>query len=201
MTVRKRSTIIGGSGFDTLNRQGNHGKFKFISYERFNNTVTSPAPLPPVAANDTATVTRGQGTTINVAANDTSADSTLDLTSIVITQAPASGTAVANANGTVTTRTTAPQPPATASSTPSKTPTGTSPTPPRWPSPSTPRCALTAVNDAGNVTEDATPNTATGNVLTNDTGGTVWYQDRQRRQLCRPPAWHRSLPVNSWHVS
>jgi VCBS repeat-containing protein len=31
---------------------------------------------------------------------------------------------------------------------------------------------LTATNDAAGITEDATPNTVTGNVLTNDTGGT-----------------------------
>src|SRR6185312_5354267 len=31
--------------------------------------------------------------------------------------------------------------------------------------------AVAAVADTGDVTEDATPNTATGNVLTNDTGG------------------------------
>ena len=32
---------------------------------------------------------------------------------------------------------------------------------------------LVVAPDAGNVTEDATPNTATGNVLTNDTSGTA----------------------------
>src|SRR5439155_18877212 len=65
--------------------------------------VTSPAPLAPVAANDTATVTRGGSTTINVATNDTPATGqTLDLTSIAITQQPTSGTVTVNNDGTVT---------------------------------------------------------------------------------------------------
>ena len=103
VTVHRRSVITGGSGFDTLNRQNNHGKLKFKSYERVSNTVTSPAPIPPAAVNDTATVTRGGSTTINVATNDTPATGqSLDLTSIAITQQPAHGTVTVNTNGTVT---------------------------------------------------------------------------------------------------
>jgi VCBS repeat-containing protein len=63
-------------------------------------TVTAPAPI---ALGDTATVASGSSTTINVAANDTATTGrTLDLTSIAITQQPASGTVTANSDGTVT---------------------------------------------------------------------------------------------------
>jgi VCBS repeat-containing protein len=170
VTVRRRSVINGASGFDTLNREGNRGKLKFRNYEDVNNTVQSPAPVPPVAANDTATVTRGGSTTINVAANDTSATSTLDLSSIVITQAPANGTAVANTDGTVTYTNngaiatsdsfeyTIKDQDGTTSNTATVSITVNAP--------------LAAIADSGSVTEDATPNTATGNVLDNDTGGT-----------------------------
>src|SRR5262245_20006272 len=102
-TVSRRSVINGSSGRDTLNRENNHGKLKFLSYEVVNNSVQSPAPIPPVATNDTASVTRGQAVTINVAANDTATGgNTINNGSIIITQAPAHGTAVANPNGTVT---------------------------------------------------------------------------------------------------
>src|SRR5205085_7906537 len=100
-TVRRRSPINGSAGTDTLNRENNHGKLKFLSYEIVNNTVMSPAPVPPVANNDTATAIRGQATTINVASNDTATTGqTINNASITITQAPTHGTAVANANGT-----------------------------------------------------------------------------------------------------
>src|SRR5262249_46901430 len=100
-SVHRRSTIVGGSGTDTLNRENIHGRFKFISFEVVNNSVTSPAPLPPIADSDSASVTRSLSTSINVATNDTSATSTINPASITITQAPAHGTAVANSNGTV----------------------------------------------------------------------------------------------------
>jgi hypothetical protein len=64
-------------------------------------TVTiTPANQPPVANDDDATVTHGQSVVINVLANDTD-DDVLDAGSVVITQLPANGTAVANADGTV----------------------------------------------------------------------------------------------------
>ncbi|MFO0869361.1 MAG: Ig-like domain-containing protein [Pirellulales bacterium] len=57
---------------------------------------------PPVAVNDTATTTQGTPVNISVLGNDTDSDGTLDLTGIVIVTNPSHGTAVANANGTVT---------------------------------------------------------------------------------------------------
>jgi VCBS repeat-containing protein len=171
-TVRKRSAVMGGSGTDTLNRQSNHGKWKVAGYEQTNNTVNpTPSNSSPVASDDAATVTQGQSTTISVAANDTSATSTLDLTSISIVQTPTSGTAVANSDGTVT-----------------YTNNGNSATSDGFQytikdqsgnvsnaasvSITVNASALMAVNDQASVVEDARPNTATGNVLTNDTGGT-----------------------------
>jgi VCBS repeat-containing protein len=169
---RKTSLAIGGSGSDTLNRQGNHGKLKVISFEHVNNTVQSPAPLPPIAANDTATVTRGGNTTINVAANDTSATSTIDPTSIAITQQPTSGTVAVNNNGTVTYTNNG-----AAAATDSfqytiKDEDGTTSNAATVAITVNAPAALAAAPDAATIVEDATPNTATGNVLANDTGGT-----------------------------
>jgi VCBS repeat-containing protein len=64
--------------------------------------TVSPVNDPPVAVNDVLTVNEGTGGSVNVASNDTDSDGTIDLASIVIIQNPAHGTAVANANGTVT---------------------------------------------------------------------------------------------------
>ena len=63
-------------------------------------TVT-PINDAPVATNDSATVNEGESVTIDLAANDTDSDSTIDLTSIVVTQQPANGTVTVNADGTV----------------------------------------------------------------------------------------------------
>jgi hypothetical protein len=67
-------------------------------------TVTVKAPnVPPVANNDTAGAVAGSTITINVLANDTSATSTINPATVVVTQpAAGGGTATANANGTVT---------------------------------------------------------------------------------------------------
>jgi ribosomal protein L24E len=58
--------------------------------------------VPPVANNDTATVARGGSSTINVAANDSDPDGTLDLTSIQIVSQPTDGTVTVHNDGTVT---------------------------------------------------------------------------------------------------
>ncbi|MBC7854601.1 MAG: cadherin-like domain-containing protein, partial [Pirellulaceae bacterium] len=64
--------------------------------------VTIAVNQRPTAIADSAALAKGATTTINVATNDTDSDGTLNLGSIVITQQPAHGTAVVNANGTVT---------------------------------------------------------------------------------------------------
>jgi len=66
------------------------------------NITVTPVTEAPLAVNDTATVNEGGTQTINLAANDSDAEGTLDLTSIVITQQPTSGTLTVNSDGTVT---------------------------------------------------------------------------------------------------
>jgi VCBS repeat-containing protein len=168
-TVRKTSLVKAGSGSDSYHRNDNHGKIKFRSVEHLDRNVTSAAPVAPTASDDTASVVRGGTTSINVASNDTTADSTsLNLASIVITQAPTNGTATTNSDGTVsytnngaaatsdTFQYTIKDQDGTVSNVATVTITVTN--------------SLTAVNDTASVTEDASPNTTTGNVLTNDTG-------------------------------
>src|SRR6185369_2261719 len=62
----------------------------------------TPANKPPVAANDVASTFVGTPRTINVLANDTDADGTINPASVVIGALPANVTAVAGATGTVT---------------------------------------------------------------------------------------------------
>src|SRR5258708_2884026 len=73
--------------------------------ERFPVPPRLPSVTPvndaPVAVNDQATVNEGALADINLAANDTDADGTIDLTSIVITQNAAHGNIVVNSDGTV----------------------------------------------------------------------------------------------------
>ena len=57
--------------------------------------------LPPVANDDTATVTQGETVEIDILANDTDDDGTLDPDSVEITTEPANGTVTVNNDGTV----------------------------------------------------------------------------------------------------
>ncbi|MFO0813068.1 MAG: Ig-like domain-containing protein [Gemmatales bacterium] len=66
------------------------------------NITITPVNDAPVAVNDTATVEQGSSVIIPVSTNDTDADGTIDLTSIVITTQPTHGTLTVNADGTVT---------------------------------------------------------------------------------------------------
>jgi len=66
------------------------------------NVTATPANKPPVAANDVASTFVGTPRTINVLANDTDADGTINPASVVIGALPANVTAVAGATGTVT---------------------------------------------------------------------------------------------------
>ena len=65
------------------------------------NLRVTPVNDAPVANNDAFTVKEGSTTTLNLAANDSDVDGTLDLTSITITGAPTNGSIVLNADGTV----------------------------------------------------------------------------------------------------
>ena len=66
------------------------------------SAMDSVMNTPPVANNDTATTDENTPVDINVIANDTDSDGTIDPATVIITGNPANGTAVANANGTVT---------------------------------------------------------------------------------------------------
>ncbi|MFK7898944.1 MAG: tandem-95 repeat protein, partial [Myxococcota bacterium] len=61
-----------------------------------------PTNDAPVANDNTAAVNEGASVLIDVAGNDTDAEGTLDLASIVITTAPSYGTLVDNGDGTLT---------------------------------------------------------------------------------------------------
>jgi hypothetical protein len=68
-------------------------------------TVTvsvSAANQPPTAADDSASVTAGQSTTVEVLANDQDSDGSLDASSVQVTSGPSTGTATVNGDGTIT---------------------------------------------------------------------------------------------------
>ncbi len=68
-------------------------------------TVTvsvAAANVPPIATADSATTLVGTPVIINVIANDTDPDGFINPTSVSVVTAPANGTAIASANGTVT---------------------------------------------------------------------------------------------------
>jgi ELWxxDGT repeat protein len=84
-----------------LNRLAVGSKFYFSANDPIMGTeLYSVANSAPTANADTATSTDDAAVTINVLANDTDADSTLDPGSIVITTSPAHGTAIVT-NGAV----------------------------------------------------------------------------------------------------
>ena len=86
------------------------------------NIIVTPVNDAPVANNDAFTVNENSTTTLNLAANDSDVDGTVDLTSIVITAAPTNGSIVVNARRHAwTTPTTVRNAVPTASATPSWT--------------------------------------------------------------------------------
>lgn len=64
--------------------------------------VITASNLPPIANNDSATTASGTAVTVNVVANDTDPDGTINTATITIVTPPLNGTAVANPTGTVT---------------------------------------------------------------------------------------------------
>ena len=64
--------------------------------------VQQTSNQPPTAVNDAATTTEATPVSINVIANDTDPDGTINPATVTITGAAGHGTAVANVNGTVT---------------------------------------------------------------------------------------------------
>ena len=64
--------------------------------------LQQPSNQAPTAVNDSSTTTQDTPVTINVIANDTDPDGTIDPATVTITGVAGYGTAIANANGTVT---------------------------------------------------------------------------------------------------
>ncbi len=82
----------------TYTIQDNNGA---VSNSATVNMTVTPVNDAPVAHNDVFTVNEGSTTTLNLAINDTDVDGTVDLTSIVITDAPTNGSIAVNDDGTV----------------------------------------------------------------------------------------------------
>ncbi len=98
--IRSVATIFDAAGTDSLNSAGNTFSSTFPPYIYGYETRTSVNG--PTAANDTATVAEGGNTTITVLTNDAANGSPLNPGSVVIVTQPTRGTAVVNANGTIT---------------------------------------------------------------------------------------------------
>jgi len=64
-------------------------------------SVTVNSPTPPTAVADTGITTEGAPVTLDVLANDTTPQGTLNPASVVVTVQPADGTAAAQADGTI----------------------------------------------------------------------------------------------------
>ncbi|GAB5518512.1 MAG: hypothetical protein RhofKO_07630 [Rhodothermales bacterium] len=101
------SIITGGSisgTFDTVNLPTLGGGLTMsVAYNATDvQLVVSGSNASPVANDDAATIEEGGTTTVDVLANDTDADGTLDATSVIVVGQPGFGTATVNADGTIT---------------------------------------------------------------------------------------------------
>jgi len=99
--------LAGFSGIETFTYDISDGNGGTASATVTVTVNAAPANQPPVANDDYATVTRNSGATnnsvtINVVANDTDADGTVDATSVVIVANPRIGSALNNGDGTIT---------------------------------------------------------------------------------------------------
>lgn len=120
ISVRFQPYLVAGADYhitgasDAVNRGDNttFALFAELGFDFDLNARKSPvdigadelpaANLPPVANDDTATTQAGTPVIISVLANDSDPDGQLNPGSVAIVVAPTQGTAVANANGTVT---------------------------------------------------------------------------------------------------
>lgn len=93
-----RNTLITGVGGTDIR---NAYKVSYGSNSFINGFETTTNGSTPIAIGDTASVNQGSTVSINAAANDLALSSTLNLTSIVVTQAPAHGSTVVNNDGTI----------------------------------------------------------------------------------------------------
>ncbi len=104
------TVVINGDGTVTYTHDGSASTSDSFEYTIMNSdgvvtnaaVVTITVDQGPVTNADFATLVQGTSVVIPVSSNDTSAASTLDLTSIVITTLPINGSVVVNGDGTVT---------------------------------------------------------------------------------------------------
>ena len=96
--VRRIASLLGSVGTDTLNTVANTFRFAPFIFQIETQTTTAG----PSAGNDLAVVAEGGSVTINVLANDVATSGTINTGSVAIVTNPLHGTAVANANGTIT---------------------------------------------------------------------------------------------------
>jgi hypothetical protein len=109
-TVADYQTALRSIQYDDSNPNPSEGQL-FVNFTVFDGADTSNvgtrsvivvSNLPPRAGDDAATLAEGASTIIDLAANDTDYENSLDLASIVITSGPANGSIVVHTNGTVT---------------------------------------------------------------------------------------------------
>ncbi|MFN0017563.1 MAG: tandem-95 repeat protein [Pirellulaceae bacterium] len=102
-TSFKTTILNGGLGFDRLDTQAASlpPRPVIVLFETRGNNPAPTVNTPPLAVNDTGTVAEGANVSINVAGNDADAGGSLNLTSVIITQSPANGSAAVNSDGTV----------------------------------------------------------------------------------------------------
>lgn len=66
------------------------------------NLTITPQNDSPIAANDSFTLAQGASLVLSILANDTDAETTLNVSTVMITQQPSNGSVMVNADGTVT---------------------------------------------------------------------------------------------------
>jgi hypothetical protein len=101
----KKAAFDSGAGFDTFTHDGANiwaKKHKVKSFELFQLGVVTPPIDSVVAGDDAASIVPLGSITFDVVGNDVAPDgASLDLTTLTIVSPPAGGTAVANADGTI----------------------------------------------------------------------------------------------------
>ena len=99
------SCIDGGTGKNTLTETNTRYGVRSTHLNLDPNAPSELVNIPPVANNDSASVVVGSNIPINVLANDTDSDGTIDATSVTIVAQPTSGTLSVNSTTGVVTYT------------------------------------------------------------------------------------------------
>ncbi|WKZ21454.1 MAG: Ig-like domain-containing protein [Candidatus Brocadiaceae baterium WH-1] len=98
--------ILAGSGFAHRRNDADAVYGNYLDntniFAVMNSAIGGIGNMPPVANNDAAITSKDMPVNINVIANDTDPDGTIDPATVVIASNPSNGTAVPNSDGTVT---------------------------------------------------------------------------------------------------